>query len=232
MADLLFFDLDGTLTDPYPGITNSILYALDRMGKPSVPRESLRRFIGPPLVPAFREFLGMTPEEADLALGYYREYFAARGLFENKPYPGIADALDEVRSAGKTLCLATSKPEKFAKQILEHFRLDAFFTEVCGASLDQSRSTKADVIRELIRRLGELTGDTAGEICSSAVMIGDRCHDAEGASAFGIPTVGVLWGYGSEEELTDAGCVRIFKTPREMAECLAAAEECRNAPRG
>ena len=220
MADYLFFDLDGTLTDPYLGITNSILYALEKMGKPSVPRESLRRFIGPPLIPAFREFLGMTEEEAETALKFYREYFAERGIFENEPYPGIANALGCMVGAGKTLCLATSKPEPFACRILEHFELAPYFSEVCGASLDQSRCAKADVIGELIRRLGEKTGKTADEIRRNSLMIGDRCHDAEGAAAFGIPTVGVLWGYGSEEELDAARCIRTVNTTGELAECL------------
>ena len=212
----LFFDLDGTLTDPFEGIANSIEYALGRMGKPLPERDFLRRFIGPPLIPSFRDFLGMTEAEAEAALGYYREYFSTRGLFENEPYPGIAEVLDALKRAGYVTAVATSKPEPFSVRILEHFGLAGYFDEICGASLDQSRVSKADVIRALTGRLAERDGISPDEICREAVMIGDRRHDAEGAALCGIPAVGVLWGYGSEEELRTAGCRTILRTPDEI----------------
>lgn len=218
MADYLFFDLDGTLTDPCEGITNSILHALDRMGRDKPERSSLRRFIGPPLTGSFRSFLGMTEEEADTALRYYREVYSVTGLFENEVYPGVPEALRSLREAGFVLCVATSKPEPFARRILEHFSLDGFFTEICGATLDGSRETKADVIRELLRRL---SGD--GE--DRYLMIGDRRHDAEGAGETGIPTLGVLWGYGSREELTEAGCAALAERPEDLPSLLAARPE-------
>ena len=213
MTDYLFFDLDGTLTDPFRGISNSILHALDRMGREKPERAFLRRFIGPPLVPAFREYLGMTAEEAEEALGYYREYFSVTGLFENEVYPGIPEALRALRGSGFVLCVATSKPEPFARRILEHFSLAEHFAEICSATLDGVRGTKAQVLRELSDRLHAEEG-------SRFIMIGDRLHDAEGAREVGIETVGVLWGYGSREELTGAGCVLLAERPEELSELL------------
>lgn len=213
MRDIILFDLDGTLTDPALGITNSILHALSKMGRDLPPRESLYRFIGPPLVPAFREFLGMTEEEAQRALVLYREYFSVTGLFENTPYDGIPDALAELKSAGCTLALATSKPMKFALQILGHFDLAQYFTVISGASMDEKRNTKDAVIGHTLQMLGNPD-------VSRVVMVGDRLHDVEGAAKFGIPTVGVLWGYGSREELTDAGAVHLASDMGEMVRIL------------
>ena len=215
----LIFDLDGTLTDPFEGIADSIAYAFRQMGREVPERESLRRFVGPPLVLSFREFLGMSEAEAEEAQRLYRVYYAEGGLFENRPYDGIGEALCRLRDAGHILCVATSKPEPFARRILERFRLDGYFREICGASLDGTRSTKAEVLRELLGRLGEDGGPT--------LMIGDRRHDAEGAAEFGIPALGVLWGFGSEEELAAAGCVRLARTPGELADILLAGDPSR-----
>ncbi|MGN1346189.1 MAG: HAD family hydrolase [Eubacteriales bacterium] len=209
------FDLDGTLTDPSLGITNSILYALENMGRELPPRESLYRFIGPPLLPAFQEFLGMTPEEAGRALVLYREYFAKRGLFENEPYPGIADALASLHDRGVTLAVATSKPEPFAVQILDHFGLSAFFTCVCGATLDQNRTQKADIIAYALNCLG-LTGDAKARV--RIPMVGDRRHDIEGARANHLSSIGVLWGFGTEEELRSAGADALAHDMEELVE--------------
>ena len=146
MFEYALFDLDGTLTDPALGITNSIMYALDKMGREIPPRESLYNFIGPPLVQSFQS-LGMTKDEAETALRTYREYFSVKGLFENKVYDGIPEALENLSNAGVKIILATSKPEVYAAQILEHFSLDKYFTSVCGASMDEKRVDKADVIK-------------------------------------------------------------------------------------
>ena len=213
MRDIIFFDLDGTLTDPAMGITNSILYALEKMGRDLPTRESLYRFIGPPLVPAFREFLSMTEEEANRALTLYREYFSVHGLFENTPYDGIGDALARLKEAGCTMVLATSKPEKFALRILDHFDLAQYFTLICGASMDEKRNTKDAVIGYALDKLGNPD-------VSRIVMVGDRHHDAEGAAVFGIPTVGVLWGYGSRDELEQAGAETVVSDMAEMVEVL------------
>lgn len=155
MFEYALFDLDGTLTDPALGITNSIMYALDKMGREIPPRESLYSFIGPPLVQSFQS-LGMTKDEAETALRTYREYFSVKGLFENKVYDGIPEALETLSNAGVKIILATSKPELYAAQILEHFSLDKYFTSVCGASMDEKRVDKADVIKYALDTNGHL----------------------------------------------------------------------------
>jgi len=214
MKKYVFFDLDGTLTDPAVGITNSILYALEKMGKPQPPREELYVFIGPPLLTAFQEYLGMTPEEAELAIKYYREYFSVTGLLENTPYEGVEDTLTSLCDAGYELCVATSKPEQFAIRILEHFGLARYFTKICGASMDSSRNTKTAVLEYLIESLGCVNRD-------EAVMVGDRHHDICGAKDVGIQSIGVLWGYGSREELSEAGADYIAEQMSELAGIIA-----------
>ena len=206
MKKYVFFDLDGTLTDPALGITNSIMHALEKMNKPVPPREELYVFIGPPLLTAFQQYLGMTEEEAHLAISCYREYFSVKGLLENSPYEGVGNMLASLRDAGYRLCVATSKPEQFAVRILEHFGLAEYFELICGASMDSSRSSKTAVLEYLIEKTG----------CADAVMVGDRFHDIEGAKNVGIESVGVLWGYGSREELESHGAGYIAATMEEL----------------
>lgn len=212
MAKYVLFDLDGTLTDPALGITNGIIHMLEKTGREVPPREKLYYFIGPPLIPSFKSVFGMTDDEAAEALAYYREYFSVTGLFENEPYDGIADALGRIRSAGMTLALATSKPEVFAERILERFELKEYFDVIGGATMDEKRSTKADVIEYVLDKLGASPEET--------VMVGDRLHDVEGAAKFGIPTVGVLWGYGSREEFEECGARWIAATMDEMVDII------------
>ena len=212
MASYVLFDLDGTLTDPALGITNSIMHMLRRTGRDIPPREELYCFIGPPLVPTFKKVFGMTDEEGAEALVLYREHFATKGLYENEPYEGIADALARIRASGKKLALATSKPEEFAEKILVHFGLREYFDVVGGASMDEKRVSKSDVIEYVL--------DKAGAKAEDAVMVGDRLHDVEGAAKFGIPTVGVLWGYGSREELEQAGAKWIARTMDDMVNAI------------
>ena len=205
----ILFDLDGTLTDSSPGILNSVVYALEKMGVTPPPREELFSFIGPPLKQSFQRRFGFDDAEALRAIGYYREYFSAGGLFENAVYPGIPEALERLRSAGKRLCVATSKPEGFSERIVEHFGLTKYFEAVCGAAMDESRTEKAQVLRYALDRLG-----MAPEDC---LMVGDREHDVLGArEAASIPCLGVLWGYGSREELASAGALALVRTPEEM----------------
>ncbi len=211
MYKYALFDLDGTLTDPSLGITNSIMHALAKMGREIPSRESLYRFIGPPLVPAFREFIGMTAEEAEQAVVFYREYFSVTGLFENTPYDGIADLLAKLKERGVILAVATSKPEQFAVRILEHFGLADYFTLVCGASMDSSRSKKGDVIAYTLGELGLTDADKP-----SVLMIGDRHHDIEGAKENGLASAGVLWGFGDEDELKNAGADAIAHDMDEL----------------
>ncbi|MBE6778735.1 MAG: HAD family hydrolase [Ruminococcaceae bacterium] len=198
MQRYLLFDLDGTLTDPGEGITNCVGYALRRFGVEPQSREELYPYIGPPLVPSFMQFHGLSEGQAKQALLYYRERFSTKGMFENKPYPGIEDFLHRLQEEGFRLMVATSKPEEFTVQILAHFGLDVYFDFVGGNTLQESRPTKADVIRYVMEHHPDITRQ-------NALMIGDRHHDVDGAHACGLRAVGVLYGYGDRPELEQAG---------------------------
>lgn len=202
MERYVLFDLDGTLTDPGEGITNCVGYALRKFGVEPRSREELYPYIGPPLVPSFEKYHGLTHEQAQQALLYYRERFSTVGMFENKPYPGIAKLLERLRGDGYHLMVATSKPEEFTVQILDHFGLAQYFDFVGGNTLQESRPTKADVIRYVMEQNPGITAD-------NALMVGDRHHDVDGATACGLRTVGVLYGYGDRAELEQAGAYAI-----------------------
>lgn len=200
------FDLDGTLTDPGAGIKNSIRYALDRYGLPSLSEEVLDSFIGPPLLDSFDRYCGVTAAEARHLLQLYREYFSEKGIFENVVYDGIPDVLAELRRRGATLCVATSKPEPFAKRILTHFALDGYFDFIGGSTMDETRTEKADVIAYVLEQ-GKLAP-------TGTVMVGDRIYDIEGGRQNGLAAAGVLYGYGSREEL--AGADHLLPTPADI----------------
>ncbi len=212
MFETLLFDLDGTLTDPFEGITNSVVYALEKFGIAVADRRALTKFIGPPLFDSFTQFYGMDEAAARQAIAYYREYFETTGLFENAVYPDIPPVLEELRRRGKQLVVATSKPEKFAVQIMQHFSLDGYFKAIAGATLDDSRTKKADVIAYALA--------TSGADGRKSAMIGDREHDIWGAKANGLYSVGVLYGFGSREELLRAGADAVAATPRELLSLL------------
>ena len=210
----ILFDLDGTLTDPGMGITNSVAHALAHFGITVTDRTRLYRFIGPPLVDSFMEYYGFTEEQAQTAVKVYREYFADRGWAENTVYEGIETLLAELTAAGKTLLVATSKPQVFAERILTHFGLDKYFTHICGVALQAPRGySKADVIREALDRAGV-------DDFSTAVMVGDRHHDIDGAKAVGLDSIGVLYGYGDREEHEKAGANAIVKSVAELKALL------------
>lgn len=204
----LFFDLDGTLTNPGLGITNSVIYALNKFGIKENDRESLYRFIGPPLVDSFKEFYGFDEQKAWTAVEYYREYFADKGLFENFVYDGIKDLLTELKNRGHRLYVATSKPTKYSVQILEKFELLNFFEYVSGANMDEKNSSKSDIIRHAL----EVSGAPLDEV----LMIGDRHHDIDGAKANNIASAGVLYGYGNREEHENAGADYIIDKHSEL----------------
>ena len=199
MFRYILFDLDGTLTDPKEGITRSVQYALRHFGIDEPDLDNLTRFIGPPLVDAFCEFYGFTRAQGEEALQKYRERFADVGIFENMPYEGIHRLLERLNAAGCRLALATSKPEVYACRILAKFDLAKYFTVAVGSTLEGARNAKADVIREVFRRL-EL--DEAGQ--RQCIMVGDRKHDIEGAAACGIPCCAVRFGYAAPGELEAA----------------------------
>jgi phosphoglycolate phosphatase len=194
----LLFDLDGTLSDPRQGIVNSILYALQRLEQPLPLAGTLERYIGPPLRDAFAELLQTDDyERIERAVALYRERFAGEGLYENTLYPGIGAVLNELQAHGATLFVATSKPVVYAEKIIDHFNLSGFFRRIYGSELDGTRSAKSELI-EYILAEESLTP-------AAALMIGDRKHDVIGAAKNAVPAIGVLWGFGSREELLQAG---------------------------
>lgn len=211
--DIILFDLDGTLTDPGEGITNSVAYALEKFGIKVEDRKVLEPFIGPPLAESFEKFYGISGEDAWKGVEYYREYFRGRGIFENEVYEGIPELLAELKAQGKRVALATSKPEHFAKQILEHFDLMQYMDFVGGATMDEKRVTKADVIAYVLESCS--IGDRG-----RVLMVGDREHDIIGAKANGVDSVGVEFGYGDYEELSKAGVRYIVGTVKDLQELL------------
>ncbi|HEL2146647.1 TPA: HAD family hydrolase [Streptococcus suis] len=216
MYQTILFDLDGTLTDSGQGILNSVAYALEKMGIEEPDTANLNRFIGPPLYESFSRFYQLSPEDTQSTVDAFRVYFKEKGMFENQLYPGIIPLLEELRTAGKTLVIATSKPEIFAKQILEHFGIAHYFDVIAGASLDSSRISKADVIGYAINQLEAFP--------KHAVMIGDREHDIEGARRHQLPAIGVLYGYGSKQEFEKAGATMIVETVQDLKKVLLTTE--------
>lgn len=211
--DYFLFDLDGTLTDPKEGITKSVQYALRHFRIETENLDELCCFIGPPLKDSFMEYYGFSEEQAGKAIDVYREYFSGKGLYENKAYEGVAEVLQSFLNAGKKLYVASSKPEVFVRMILKHFELDSYFTFMGGADMGETRVKKADVIRYVLEECGIRDLD-------KTVMIGDRKHDVLGAKETGIASVGVLYGYGSEQELKAAGADALAETIFDLQNLL------------
>ena len=203
----IFFDLDGTLTNPKAGITRSIQYALDRLDQAVPTEDELTWCIGPPLLPSLKKLVG-SDDLADQALLLYRERFSDVGLFENELYPGIVETLSSIARPGRRLFVATSKPTVYAEPIVKHFGLAGYFERVFGSELDGRRVDKTDLLAYALQ--------TTGVDPSQATMIGDRSHDMVGARNNAMTAVGVLYGFGSEAELVAAGAHRICATPREL----------------
>ncbi len=211
--DAVFFDLDGTLTDPGEGITNSVAYALRKNGVTVPPREELYSFIGPPLRESFMKYFGFSPEQAMRAVSDYREYFAERGIFENEVYNGIPALLSDLQREGSAVILATSKPTVYAVRILERFGLASFFACTVGSELDGTRVNKGEVIAYAMKKSG--FSDP-----SRIIMVGDRKHDVEGAQENGMAAIGVLYGYGSRGELEAAGACCLAQSAEELRTLL------------
>lgn len=207
--DVILFDLDGTLTDPGLGITNSVMHALKKYGIEVEDRTSLYKFIGPPLIESFEKYFGFSHEEAVNSVDYYREYYKDKGIYENDVYPGIENLLAALYEKGKKIILATSKPEPFAREILRHFGLDKYFLFAAGSTMDETRTNKAEVIEYALSECG-ITDKT------SVIMVGDREHDIIGANKNGLDSIGVLFGYGSREELEAVGAAYIAETVEEI----------------
>ena len=203
----IYFDLDGTLTDPKPGITGSIQYALQKLDLPVPSQDELTWCIGPPLRGSFVTMLG-GEKLADLAVSLYRERFGDVGLYENSLYPGIKDVLTTLGYSNRRMFVATSKPHIFAERIIDHFGLTGYFERVFGSELDGTRVHKTDLLAYAL--------EAAGVNASQALMIGDRSHDMIGAKNNGMGAIDVLYGYGSEEELIGAGASHVCATPRAV----------------
>lgn len=220
-ARVVLFDLDGTLTDSAPGILNGIVYALDALGVEHPDDDAMRTFLGPPLADTFSGHFGMDDAGTERAIALYREHYHEVGLFENDVYDGIPELLVALRTNGITLAVATSKPTYSATRILDHFALSDYFAVIGGAALDGSRHRKADVIAHTLDALRS-NPDLARALAvdEGIVMVGDREHDVLGARAHGIPSIGVLWGYGTEAELICAGASRVVATPTELLAAL------------
>lgn len=213
MYQTILFDLDGTLTNSELGVTNSVAYALAKYGIEVPDKKDLTVFIGPPLQDSFERFYGFSKEESLKAVGYYREYFSEKGLYENEVYPEIPELLASLKQAGKQLIVATSKPEKFSVQILKHFGLYDYFDFVVGATMDGSRSRKSDVIQYALEQ-NQITD------LESTLMIGDREHDVIGAQAQKLDSIGVLYGFGNREELESAGATYIAQEVGDIAKII------------
>ena len=205
----LLFDLDGTLTNPFQGITQCIAYALEMMGRPAPHREELGWCIGPPLKYSFAKLMGTDDKGLiDKTLAFYRERFGTVGLFENEVYDEIPEALEALQTRGHRLYLATSKPRVYAERIIDHFDLSRYFRHLYGAELDGTRNDKTSLIAYILK--------TESIAASETVMIGDRKYDMIGAKENGVCSFGVLWGYGTKDELEASGAKEFIKTPQEL----------------
>ena len=193
----LFFDLDGTITDSSEGIINSIIYALEKMNVPVTDKSILKKFVGPPLMDSYKKYFGFTQEEAELGLKTFREYFSVKGIFENRLFDGMYDLLEKLYEAGYELVLATSKPDVYAGQILEHFGIKKFFAHISACPMEEADTTKLDIIKAAL----ELT---SVKNKSEILMIGDTFLDVNGAKECGIDSIGVLYGTDGPEELKSA----------------------------
>lgn len=210
MSQVILFDLDGTLTESGEGIINCVQYALEKLGKKEEHPENLQCFIGPPLKEQFMKYAGLSEKEGEKAVVYYRERYTTTGIFENRLYPKIPELLELLKINNKILAVASSKPEVYVKQILEHFQIADYFTAIVGSELDGRRTEKAEVIEEALRRMH------LEEERDKVLMVGDRSHDVQGAISCGLQCIGVAYGYGSREELEKAGAVYIADSVEDL----------------
>ncbi len=213
--DIIFFDLDGTLTDSAPGVMNSFHHALTQFGIEPESHEELRRVVGPPLKYSFTVTYGVPVERFPEIMEHYLSYYLPKGMFENSVYPGVEELLKRLRTAGKRLAVASSKWQYGVNTVMEHYGLDKYFDFLGGSEESEGRIEKADVIRWMLRSMDIRD-------LSRVLMVGDRKYDVEGARECGIDTVGVLWGYGTADELTSAGATAVAETPDALAKMLGA----------
>lgn len=204
----VLFDLDGTIVDSAPGILASLAWTFEQLRMPVPPPAQMLPWIGPPILDSFRDLAGLDEDESRYALAIYREHYGEQGAFDAQLFPGVAEVLGELSEAGVPLSLATSKPESTARRILNHFELSGLFTEITGAGDDETRSTKAEVVEEALRRLAAHTE------LDRPVLVGDRHHDVEGGAVHRVPTIFVTWGYGAPAET--AGALAVASSVDEL----------------
>lgn len=210
MYKAIMFDLDGTLTESGEGITKSVQYALEKIGKPEPDLEKLRVFVGPPLLEQFMKYTEVDEETARRAVAFYRERYTVTGIFENDVYPGIRELLEVLRRKGYRLAVASSKPENFVNQVLDYFDLTGYFDVIVGSEMNGSRTRKVQVIEETLKRL------RLAEHRDQVLMVGDKEHDVFGAREAGVQCVAVSYGYGTMEELEAAKPLRIVDSAEEL----------------
>jgi len=223
MYRYLLFDLDGTLTDPAEGITKCVSYALHHFGIEAEP-DTLKSFIGPPLLDQFMAYAGFDRETAAAAVEKYRERFRDIGIFENRVLDGIPALLQTLCQNGYILCVSSSKPEVFVNRILEKYDLADYFTVTVGAELNGTRSAKAEVIEETLARLGVLYPEKDFSDRSDCLMIGDRIHDIEGAKKCGMDALGVTFGYAAPGELENSPAKGVASTTAEILAFVGCAQ--------
>lgn len=210
----ILFDLDGTLTDPGEGIINSVEYALNKYGISVEDKKSLCKFIGPPLVDSFSKYYGFDEEKSRKAIEIYREYYKVKGINECKLFDGIKELLESLKNNGYEIALATSKPEVFAHIVLQNYDIHKYFDFISGATIDEkTRYTKEHVIEYALDNIKEKDR-------TKILMIGDRCFDINGAKAYSLDSLGVTFGYGTYEELKEAGATYIVSSPKEIENLL------------
>lgn len=212
--DVIAFDLDGTLSDPSRGLIASFIYAFKKMGVDYGEPESLARFIGPPIYEEWQREFGFSPEESSRALLIFREYYQVYGWWDNEMYAGVPEMLSDLKSRGKKIVLATSKPEIFAKKILKLFDIAKYFDFIGGAATDKTRDKKHEVLEYSLQSVGAVDK-------SRAILVGDRVYDAEGARLSKIDSMGVLYGHGSREEILSAGFTFTAETVSDISKILA-----------
>lgn len=215
MYKAILFDLDGTLTDSGEGITKSVQYALEKIGKPEPDLEKLRVFVGPPLLEQFEQYAGIDRETARKAVEIYRERYAPIGVYENELYPGIQELLSGLKQRGYKLAIASSKPENFVRIVAEYFHIDSYFDEMVGSEPNGERTNKTEVIEEALKRLG------LSDHRKQVLMVGDKEHDVFGARRAGLECVAVSYGYGTKEELENAHPLKLVNSTEELLDFFA-----------
>lgn len=210
MYKAIFFDLDGTLTESGEGITKSVQYALEKIGKPEEDLEKLKVFVGPPLMEQFMKYAGVDEATGRKAVEFYRERYEVKGIYENHPYESVEEMLQELKRKGYILAVASSKPEYYVTQILDYFKLSSYFDVVVGSEMNGARTSKSEVIEEALKRIN--MSDKRNEV----LMVGDKEHDVLGARVAGLDCVAVAYGYGTQEELTEANPLKIVDSVDEL----------------